>query len=102
MKELVDLGIPAAPVVDARTLSEHPQCVARNYFEKVEHSEVGEQRLMTVPFRAASVDRWIQLPPPMLGEHNREVFQQLGLSDTEIDQLEADGVIGSRPANVGA
>jgi hypothetical protein len=35
----------------------------------------------------------------MLGEHNAEVLRDvLGLSDDEIQQLEADGVIGTKVA----
>ena len=102
VKELLDLGIPAAAVVDARILSEQPQMVARRYYEEVDHAVVGTQRLMTVPFRFASVDRWIRRPPPTLGEHNHEVLSWLGCSDREIAQLEADGIIGTRPAKVGA
>ena len=35
---------------------------------------------------------------PDLGEHNREVLSRLlGLTDADLDQLEADGVIGYAP-----
>ena len=97
LKELLDLGIPAAPVVDARALGEHPQLVARRTFEEVDHVEVGPQRLMSVPFRAASVDHWITRPAPTLGEHNHEVLGELGLSADEIARLESDEVIGTKP-----
>jgi crotonobetainyl-CoA:carnitine CoA-transferase CaiB-like acyl-CoA transferase len=35
---------------------------------------------------------------PLLGEHNRELLTELGLTDAEIDELEAEGVIGRAPA----
>jgi hypothetical protein len=36
----------------------------------------------------------IERGAPCLGEHNRVVFSEvLGLTDTEIDELERDGVI---------
>jgi crotonobetainyl-CoA:carnitine CoA-transferase CaiB-like acyl-CoA transferase len=35
---------------------------------------------------------------PLLGEHNHELLSRLGLSDSQIAELEADGVIGSAPA----
>ena len=37
-------------------------------------------------------------PAPLLGEHNRELLSELGLTDEEIAALEADGVIGDAPA----
>jgi crotonobetainyl-CoA:carnitine CoA-transferase CaiB-like acyl-CoA transferase len=35
---------------------------------------------------------------PLLGQHNPEVLAGLGLTDSEIAALEADGVIGRTPA----
>ena len=38
-------------------------------------------------------------PPPLLGQHNREVLGGLlGLSDAELAELERTQVIGTRPA----
>jgi crotonobetainyl-CoA:carnitine CoA-transferase CaiB-like acyl-CoA transferase len=34
----------------------------------------------------------------LLGEHNREVLTELGLTEAEIAELEAQGVIGTAPA----
>jgi crotonobetainyl-CoA:carnitine CoA-transferase CaiB-like acyl-CoA transferase len=41
-------------------------------------------------------------PAPRLGENNREVLVDvLGLTDADVDQLEADGVIGTVPGGGG-
>ena len=37
-------------------------------------------------------------PAPLLGQHNHEVLAELGLTDDEIAELEAEGVIGHRSA----
>ena len=64
--------------------------------EESEHPVVGRAALPTVPFRYASVERWLRNPAPTLGQHNREILGRLlGLSDAELDRLEADGVIGT-------
>jgi hypothetical protein len=71
---------------------------ARGFFETVEHPVVGVA-LPTVPFRFASVERWLRSPAPTLGEHNREILQGwLGLSEAELESLAAAGIIGERPA----
>jgi len=98
--ELAAAGVPAARVVDPRTLAEHPQLVARGFLEAVEHPVVGRQATMGAPFRFASVDRWLRRAAPTLGEHNREILGEIGLTGEEIEHLEADGVIGDWPDGV--
>jgi crotonobetainyl-CoA:carnitine CoA-transferase CaiB-like acyl-CoA transferase len=89
--------VPAAPAYDARRTSGHPQFVARNYYEQLEHPIVGVRDYPSLPFRYASVDRWLRRAAPMLGEHNHEILTDLGLSDDEIAELEASDLIGTRP-----
>jgi crotonobetainyl-CoA:carnitine CoA-transferase CaiB-like acyl-CoA transferase len=98
VQELLARGIPAAPVADPRAASLHPQHAARGFFEEVEHPVVGRHPIPTVPFRYASVERWIRSPAPTLGQHNREILGGwLGLPDAELAALEASGVIGTQP-----
>jgi crotonobetainyl-CoA:carnitine CoA-transferase CaiB-like acyl-CoA transferase len=95
---LQERGIPAAPVADPRAASLHPQHVARGFFEEVEHAVVGRQPIPTVPFRYASVPRWLRRAAPTLGEHNRELLAGLlGLADADLAALESSGIIGTRP-----
>ena len=94
---LVGAGVPAAPAVDARRTSEHPQFVARRYYEFPDHPVVGVRGHPSVPFRFAGVDRWIRTAAPMLGQHNHEILTSLGLSEEEIAELETDDLIGTRP-----
>jgi crotonobetainyl-CoA:carnitine CoA-transferase CaiB-like acyl-CoA transferase len=96
--ELVAAGVPAAPVLDPREAHRHPQLAARGFFEEVAHPVVGTHATPTVPFRYASVSRWIRRPAPTLGQHGREVLGSLlGLSAAELDGLEVARVIGERP-----
>jgi crotonobetainyl-CoA:carnitine CoA-transferase CaiB-like acyl-CoA transferase len=94
---LIGAGVPAAPAFDARRTSQHPQFVARRYYEQLDHRIIGERDYPSLPFRYASVDRWLRRAAPMLGEHNHEILTDLGLSDDEIAELEASDLIGTRP-----
>jgi crotonobetainyl-CoA:carnitine CoA-transferase CaiB-like acyl-CoA transferase len=94
---LLAAGVPAAPSFDARLASQHPQFVARRYYEVLDHPVVGERAHPSVPFRYASVDAWLRSPAPLLGEHNHELLTELGLSDDDVAALEADDLIGTKP-----
>ncbi|MCP5060664.1 MAG: CoA transferase [bacterium] len=97
---LVGAGIPAARVVDPRTLAEHPQLLAHGFFEEVTHPMVGRQATMGAPFRFASVDHWLDRAAPMLGQHNDEILREVGYDDDEIEALVVAKVIGDRPEGV--
>ncbi|MGE4605666.1 MAG: CoA transferase, partial [Myxococcota bacterium] len=97
VEQLVDAGVPAAIVRDPRTTSQNPQHIARRFYEPLDHPIVGTHPIATVPFRYASVERWLRQSAPTLGQHNREILTELGLEEAEIRALEADGIIGDRP-----
>ena len=97
VEELVAAGIPAAPVADPRVSNQHAQLRAREFYESCEHPVAGHLRLPTLPYRYASVERWIRTPAPTLGQHNREILSELGLGDEEITALEEQKIIGSKP-----
>ena len=97
--ELRALGIPASEVSDpCRLLQSNPQLRARRYFESPEHPVVGAMPLPSLPFRYASIDRWLRTAAPTLGQDNERVLSGiLGLSQAEIHALEVEGVIATRP-----
>lgn len=91
-------GVPAAAAVDPRVAALEPQLAARGYCEEVDHPVVGKHPMPGLPWRARGVDRWVRTPAPTVGQHNREILGGwLGCTDAELAELEAAGVIGTRP-----
>ena len=88
--------MPAEPVVPAHEHDRFEQVVWRGLFEPVEHPVTGTVDFIGAPFRHANGPHvHNRRHAPLLGEHNRDVLTRiLGLSDAEVDALEADGVIG--------
>lgn len=90
-------GVPASLLYDARLSPQHPQMVARGYFEDVTHSIVGRHQVPTIPFRFRSVEHWCRFPAPTVGEHNEMILKELlGLDENTIEELTAEFVIGTR------
>lgn len=96
---LWEAGVPVAKVMQPHRQTELEQLAFRGFFEEVDHPVNGPARLSTVPMRfSAGPDRFHTAHAPLLGQHNRELLAGLGLTDSEIAGLEADGVIGRAPA----
>ena len=95
---LVARGVPASAARDPRSMYDHPQLRARGFYEEIDHPVVGRQRTPTVPFRFASLDRWLRTPAPTLGEHNHEILVgELGIDEARYAALESAEIIGQRP-----
>ena len=95
-------GIAAARVNSPADLLDDPQLRAGGFWQVVDHAVAGRFSTTGMPFRFASVtEPWSRSAPPLLGEHNVDVLGEiLGLRPEKISELEADQVIGNRPAGV--
>jgi crotonobetainyl-CoA:carnitine CoA-transferase CaiB-like acyl-CoA transferase len=102
VERLVEAGVPAVIAWDPRRESFHPHLQARGLYQDLEHPVVGTQPCTGLPVRWSGIDQWLRTPAPTLGQHSREVLSRvLGLSDADLDELEAADVIGYQPS-VGA
>ena len=90
-----DAGVPAGPVYEVEEALTNPQIDARGTVTGIEHPELGEIPVIEHPLRYEGAESGFDRAPPLLGEHNREVFAELGYSEAKIDQLADAGVFGS-------
>jgi benzylsuccinate CoA-transferase BbsF subunit len=87
-------GVPAAMVKSSRDMLIDPDLVDRGYWRRVSHPVIGELTIARPPFRLDDSEPSELGAPPLLGEHTAEVARELlGLSDDEIEQLMAEGVL---------
>ena len=91
-------GVPAGPVLRGPDLLEDKHYAERGTFVNVDHPQVGPKQYPGIPWKMSRTPGEMRWPSPTLGQHNREIFGALlGLTSDEIDTLESDGVIGTKP-----
>lgn len=91
---LQEAGVPAGRVLDMRTIKDDPQLYARNFWIRVPNPRMHPYRKHGVVWRMLEANPTITRHAPYLGADNRTVLSEIaGLSDAEIDRLEADGII---------
>ncbi|MBW2275422.1 MAG: CoA transferase [Deltaproteobacteria bacterium] len=85
--------VPCARVSAPEELVNDPQLEARGMIERHPHPELGEILFHGNPL-ALSESEPRRLPlAPELGEHNREVYAELGLTSADLEGLSERGVI---------
>nr|MDT0665730.1 CoA transferase [Micromonospora sp. DSM 115978] len=99
---LAKAGVPAAAVLAPREIGTVEQLHARGWFEVVEHPVLGPHPMPSLPFRFASRAGapWLRRAAPTLGQHTDEVLAGLGVTPSELAELAAAGVTGTRPAGL--
>jgi len=83
------------PVMSAENLLKDDQLAYRNYFTPVKHPELGtEITYPGAPFKSTLAFPVIRNRPPLIGEHNREIYEgELGFSSTQLSCLKANNII---------
>ena len=87
-------GVIAAPclAVSERLFDEH--LMAREGFVWVENPTLGREPVYGQAIRFSETPGYVRAPAPMLGQHSAEVLREiLGMSDAEIEELDAAGVL---------
>ena len=89
MNTMQEAGVAAGVLQTGEDLMENdPQLKARNFFQEIEHPEVGKYRVNSgAHFRLSKYDYDLKRAP-LLGEHNEYVFKEiLGVTDDEYKEL---------------
>jgi CoA:oxalate CoA-transferase len=85
--------VPCARVASPEELLEDPQLAARGMLERHAHPSLGEVVFHGSPLRFSGAEPRARALAPALGEHNAEVYAELGLGPEELVALAARDVV---------
>ena len=80
-------GVPSAPLLDRMELMNHEQIVANQTILRKDYEGFGEVRQAKPAAFFENTPSEIQRPAPKLGEHTREILEDLGFSETDINKM---------------
>jgi len=85
LAQLAAADIPAAPMQTVGEALSDAQTLSRGLIVEIDHPLLAKARSIANPLRLADHPVLYRLPPPLLGEHNRQVLAELRLSDSELE-----------------
>ena len=94
---LAEKRIPCAPVVEEYNVGffSDPQAIANEMIVEHQHPDVGSYKISRNLIRFANTSDVDARPTPTLGQHTREVLEELGYSQSQIDELYRKGVVNT-------
>jgi crotonobetainyl-CoA:carnitine CoA-transferase CaiB-like acyl-CoA transferase len=85
-------GVPCGPVYNYAQLFADPQVRHRSLVQYASDPELGEVPHIRTPIKIGEGVR-VRTVAPKLGQHNAEIFGRLGVSEPEMSNLRAKGVL---------
>jgi crotonobetainyl-CoA:carnitine CoA-transferase CaiB-like acyl-CoA transferase len=94
LKSLFGGKVPFSPIYNAQEIFADPHFAVRQMLPEVEHPGSAKPvSVPGVPVKLSVTPGGVRHRAPILGEHTREVLQEMGLPAAEITRLTSSGVV---------
>ena len=100
LEQFAAAEIPAAPINTVEEAVNDAQALARNMIVQLEHPALGVARSIGNPIKFSETPISYRLPPPLLGEHTREVLRGLGYSEEKVGAMSVGGDLTLLPRKI--
>ena len=87
------IKVSCSPIHTLGQALNHPQVQARDLITQTAHPVVGMLKHVGLPVKFQDNPRTTACPPPLHGQHTREVLQELGYGDEEVTALLGASVV---------
>jgi formyl-CoA transferase len=81
------------PIYNIEDIMQDPQYQALNSIITVDDPELGPIKMQNVLFRLSETPGEVKWSGPRLGEHNEEVYGELGIEEKRLEELAEKGVV---------
>lgn len=96
---MLGLDLWVGEVIPQAAVPDNPQVKHLDLFTTMEHPKAGTVRAVNIPFQMSATPGNIRRPPPLIGQHGREILGELGYTSDEIDTFLKDRVISIEEPN---
>jgi crotonobetainyl-CoA:carnitine CoA-transferase CaiB-like acyl-CoA transferase len=87
------MEVTIGPIYDTPQIMADPHVIARDLIADYPDADMGQIPMHHIVPRLAGTPGSIRTPAPALGQHNRDILGEIGLSDAECAALTAAGVL---------
>ncbi len=93
LARLADGDVPAAPINELADIAGDPQIRHNGMIATTQHATLGALKVTGVPVHFGRTPGAVRRAPPTLGQHTREVLEELGFGDAAIAEMAEAKVI---------
>jgi crotonobetainyl-CoA:carnitine CoA-transferase CaiB-like acyl-CoA transferase len=86
-------GVPCGSIKNVKETMEDPQVVHLGMAKTIQHPNLGEISVVNHPVIMSRSKREVFTAAPDRGEHNKEVYDEFGVSAAEVEVLLQDGAV---------
>ncbi len=80
-------GVPCGPINELSDVFADPQVLDRNMLLEIAHPTLGTIKQAGIPIKFSRTAGEIRIPPPLLGEHTRELLTEMGYTEDQLKDL---------------
>lgn len=82
-----------AKVEDITDVENNPQVKHMNAITEYEHGQIGKVRCVAPAISMSETPAAIEMAPPLIGQHTREILKEFNVDDAVVERLFAEGAL---------